>query len=202
MIEQSGILGSGPRRFRNIRFVFLDRDGILNRKLPEGQYVDTCRDIELLFGAAEAVAKLNRKGHKVIVVTNQRNIALGALSEEGLARLHDFLRKELGRQGAHLDAIYHCPHDPGQQECRCRKPSPGLLEQAFRDFPGASAAESVMIGDSLSDIQAGRRFGMRTIFVRGEPGRSKPGSNEAAALADAIADSLSDAVNRLIEVTT
>src|SRR5215471_17796167 len=85
MSERRKIDGSNPRRFRGIRFVFLDRDGILNRKLPEGQYVGTCRDIELLVGAAEAVAKLNYHGQRVIVVTNQRNIARGALSEEGLA---------------------------------------------------------------------------------------------------------------------
>lgn len=188
------------QKFTNIRFVFLDRDGILNRKPPEGKYVDTIRDMELLFGAAQAVATLNHTGHKVIVVTNQRNIARGTLSKTGLARLHVLLRKELFKHGAHLDAIYYCPHDPDQHQCRCRKPGPGLFEQAFQDFPGASAAESVMIGDSLSDIDAGRRLGMRTIFVKGEPERRKPGSEEAAAIADAVADSLSDAVSRLMGV--
>src|SRR5207237_10758586 len=124
-----------------------------------------------------------------------------ALSEEGLIGLHDFLRKELAEHGAHVDAIYHCPHDPRMQACRCRKPGPGLFEQAFRDFPSASAETSLMIGDSLSDIKAGYRLGMRTIFIQGDPATRKPGSEQAAALADAVAESLKDAVESLVQIS-
>jgi D-glycero-D-manno-heptose 1,7-bisphosphate phosphatase len=191
---------SSTNKFAGVRFVFLDRDGILNRKLPEGRFVVTCQDMELLYGAAEAVAKLNRDGRKVIVVTNQRSIALGMLSKEGLARLHNRLYEELSKHGAHIDASYYCPHDPRQHQCRCRKPGPGLFEQAFRDFPSASVDNSLVIGDSLSDIQAGRQLGMRTIFVEGEPECQKPGADQAAALADAVAESLKDAVERLMQI--
>jgi D-glycero-D-manno-heptose 1,7-bisphosphate phosphatase len=190
---------SRAHKFAGIRFVFLDRDGVLNRKLPEGRFVVDCQDLELLLGASDAVAKLNTQGLRVIVVTNQRNVALGMLSERELARLHDFLGKELAKRGAHLDAVYYCPHDPTRGPCRCRKPGPGLFEQAFRDFPGASTQASVMIGDSLSDIQAGYRLGMRTIFIKGEPAHRKPGTDEAAALADAVVESLQDAVERLMQ---
>ena|ERR1700676_3357919 len=184
-------------KFAGIRFIFLDRDGVLNCKLREDHYVTRWQDVKLLPGAAEALAKLNTDRHTVILVTNQRGIALGLFTEKELAQLHDDLRKELAKWGAHLDAVYYCPHDP-QQHCHCRKPESGLFEQAFRDFPGASSDTSVVIGDSLSDIQAGCHLGMKTIFVEGEPSCRKPGSDRAAALADAVAESLKDAVERLI----
>ena len=76
------------------------------------------------------------------------------------------MRTHLAQHGARLDAIYYCPHDVG--ECQCRKPDIGLFEQACRDFPEASAHNSVVIGDSLSDLQAGQRLGMKTIFIEGE----------------------------------
>ena len=195
------IADSNPHKFAGIRYVFLDRDGTLNRKLPEGQYVVRLQDLELLPGAAEAVAILNTDVRAVILVTNQRGVSLGIVTEEQLTQLHDYLRKELTEFGAHLDAIYYCPHDPSQYKCQCRKPEVGLFEQAFRDFPGASSENSLMIGDSLLDIQAGRRLGMRTIFIAGDPTCSKPGSNQAAALADAVAKSLKDAVEKLMQLS-
>jgi D-glycero-D-manno-heptose 1,7-bisphosphate phosphatase len=193
----ANVCDPNSHKFAGIRFIFLDRDGVLNCKLPENQYATRWKDVKLLPGAAEALAKLNTDKRTVILVTNQRGIALGLLTEMELAQLHDDLCKELAKWGAHLDAIYYCPHDP-QQNCHCRKPESGLFEQAFRDFPGASRDVSVVIGDSLSDIQAGGHLGMKTIFVEGEPSCRKPGSDRAAALADAVAESLKDAAERLI----
>lgn len=181
-----------------IRFIFLDRDGILNRKLSEGQFVTRREHLELLPGAARAVAKLNDRQLKVIVVTNQRAIGLGMLTESELNQLHNELRKELGRDGARLDAIYYCPHDPDHQECACRKPDTGMFELAIRDFPGASKENCLVIGDSLSDIQAGSRMGMYTVYVRGENANRKPGGDQAAELADAVASSLEEAVEILL----
>ncbi len=177
-----------------VRYVFLDRDGVLNRKLPEGAYVSDWAQFEWLPGAVEAVARMNRAGLTVIVVSNQRGIALGRVSVEQLDLLHDQVRSHLARQGARLDAIYYCPHDHG--ECNCRKPSTGLFEQAAKDFPQVDAANSVVIGDSLSDIQAGHRLGMRTIFIRGEPDRQKAGAQAAMSLADEVAASLLQAVEK------
>jgi histidinol-phosphate phosphatase family protein len=149
--------------FTNIEFVFLDRDGVLNRKPPAGQFVTRCDEFELLPGVPQAIAMLNRSGRKAIVVTNQRGVALGLYSFEDLAAMHERLRAQLAADGAHLDAIYVCPHDAG--ECNCRKPLTGLFEQAFREFPAAHAGNSVIIGDSLRDIEAGRRVGMRTVLI-------------------------------------
>jgi D-glycero-D-manno-heptose 1,7-bisphosphate phosphatase len=175
-----------------VRYVFLDRDGVLNRKLPEGAYVSHWAQFEWLPGAVEAVARMNRAGLTVIVVSNQRGIALGRVTAEQLELLHHEMRTHLTRQGARLDAIYYCPHDNGQ--CHCRKPDIGLFEHARQDFPQVGADNSVVIGDSLSDIQAGQRLGMKTIFIQGEADRQKAGAGDAAACADAVAGSLLQAV--------
>jgi histidinol-phosphate phosphatase family protein len=183
---------STPNNLDGIEFVFLDRDGVINRKQPEGHYVTGPAQLELLPGAAEAIARLNRSGRKVIVVTNQRGIAQGLMSEADLAEIHAHLRAELARSGAHLDAIFHCPHSRG--ECTCRKPATGMIEAAFRQFPGANPHNSILIGDTLSDIQCGRAAGMRTIFIEGESNHRKAGFETAAALADFTTPDLITAV--------
>ena len=91
--------------FQDVRFVFLDRDGVLNRKPGAGKYVTNMGELSLLPGVGEAVAQLNRSGRKAIVVTNQRGIALGLYTQEDLARIHDDLRRQLAENGAHLDAL-------------------------------------------------------------------------------------------------
>ena len=182
-----------------VRYIFLDRDGVLNRKMPEGVYVAEWAQFTWLPGAVEAVARMKRAGLTVIVVSNQRGIALGRLTTMQLKDLHDKMQDHLARNNAPLDAIYYCPHDHGQ--CHCRKPDTGLFEQAYKRFPGANAQNSVVIGDSLSDIQAGRRLGMKTIFIQGEPDRQKAGADAAAILADAVVSSLLQAVEAHLGLT-
>ena len=152
-----------------VGYVFLDRDGVVNRKLPEGEYVTDWGQFQWLPGAVEAIATLNRAGMTVILVSNQRGIALGLFTHDQLESIHGNMRAHLAQHGARLDAIYYCPHDVG--ECQCRKPDVGLFAQAYKDFPQASADNSVVIGDSLSDMQAGQRLGMRDHLY---PGRSRP----------------------------
>jgi D-glycero-D-manno-heptose 1,7-bisphosphate phosphatase len=175
-----------------VRYVFLDRDGVLNRKMPEGAYVCDWAQFQWLPGALEAVARMNRAGLTVILVSNQRGIALGLYTSEQLELIHANMQRQLALHGARLDAIYYCPHNQG--ECRCRKPETGLFEQAWQRFPEANPQNSLVIGDSLSDIQAGHRLGMKTIFVDGEADRRKPGATLAAELADEVAGSLLEAV--------
>ncbi len=182
------------RLFANISYVFLDREGILNRKPPEGQYVTRWHEFELLPGVESAIARLNRSGRKVILITNQRAIALGLMSKADLDAIHNNLRTHLAQQGAQLDAIYACPHDVG--ECHCRKPDVGLFEQAFADFPAARPDNSLMIGDSLSDIEAATRMGMASVFIAGDSSTQKPGVGRAAVLAMVTASSLPDCVDR------
>ncbi len=182
--------------FANIDYVFLDRDGVLNR-CPVGAFVTSWKQFEVLPGVEEAIAHLNRSARKAIVITNQRGIALGLHSEADLLAMHNHFRQHLAGYGAHLDAIYYCPHDDGQ--CNCRKPLTGMFEQAFRDFPGAAAGNSVMVGDSLADMEAASRLGMRSVFIADPAVQPRPDAGRAAALATASATSLLDFVERYLE---
>jgi D-glycero-D-manno-heptose 1,7-bisphosphate phosphatase len=181
-----------------VKYVFLDRDGVLNRKMPEGEFVRAASQFEWLPGAEEAIARLNNAGMTTIVVSNQRGVALGLYSHEDLAVIHGNMLGDLARRGAWLDGIFYCPHGAG--ECSCRKPDVGLFEQAFEKFPEANAGNSVVIGDSLSDIQAGRRLGMRTVFVQGDSGLQKSGNGDGTGIADWVAGSLLEAVERYLKV--
>jgi D-glycero-D-manno-heptose 1,7-bisphosphate phosphatase len=181
----------------NLRTIFLDRDGVVNDKMPEGSFVTTWGDFRILPGVPEAIARMNRSGTRVIVVSNQRGIALGKYSSDDVEVIHANLQKLLQAQNAHVDAFYFCPHD--RQQCNCRKPLTGMFEQAQHDFPDISAAESAMIGDSLSDVEFGRRLGMLTVFVEGDPIHQKPGADKAANLADLRFPSLQDAVEALLK---
>jgi D-glycero-D-manno-heptose 1,7-bisphosphate phosphatase len=179
-----------------VRHVFLDRDGVINVKLPQGQYVTQPEQLQLCPGAAEAIARLNQQGMRVMVVTNQRGISLGIFTEMELEAVHRQLKTMLAAHGAHLDAIYYCPH--GYDTCDCRKPQPGMFHQAFRDFPEVYATNSIMIGDSLVDIQAGNNLGMPTVFIKGRADTQDPGADQAQLLADDEAPSLTAFVGNFL----
>lgn len=161
----------GKNLINKQKAVFLDRDGTVNK------YVGFLRDIgefELEDGVAEAVRKINASGYLAIVVTNQPVIARGEVSFEELQEIHNKMETLLGEQGAYLDAIYFCPHHPhkgyeGERpelkiDCECRKPKPGMLLQAARDF-NIDLENSWMVGDGENDIAAGNRAGCRTALV-------------------------------------
>ena len=177
-----------------VRYVFLDRDGVINRKMPEGEYVSEWAQFAWLPGVIEAVLRMRQAGLKIFVVTNQRGIALQLYTIDQLEEIHRNMQSDLAPHGVAFDAIYYCPHD--RDECRCRKPDVGLFEQAFEQFPLANPRNSLMIGDSLSDIEAGKRLGLQTIFIEGEQDRQKSGAAAAAKLADAVAGSLLEAVEK------
>ncbi len=143
---------------------FLDRDGTINIKATEGEYVTGPDQVRLLAGAADAIRRLNDAGALVVVVTNQRGIALGRMSERDLVAVHQRLQELLAdTAGGHVDAFMFCPHDVG--ECNCRKPGTGMLSRAQRRFPDIDMARSVLIGDTQSDVEAGKRFGVRTLLL-------------------------------------
>ena len=142
--------------------VFLDRDGVINEKAPEGDYIKSWSDFHFLPGTIEAIRLLNDHNWHVVIITNQRGIARHLMTMHDLNRIHFFLKEELQNHGAHVDGIYVCPHEKGT--CHCRKPDIGLFLQAEQDFP-IDKSKSWMIGDSKSDIEAGRNYGIRTIAV-------------------------------------
>jgi D-glycero-D-manno-heptose 1,7-bisphosphate phosphatase len=169
-----------------IKWVFLDRDGTLNVKAPEGEYVERPEDLALLPGAAEAVRAFNRAGLWTGVVTNQRGVTLGRMSMGDLDAVHDRLRFLLGLHGASVDAIYVCPHQVG--ECDCRKPEPGLLLRAQSEQPGLDFARAAIVGDSISDVQAGRRLGLRTVLIADDPSGAQHGQAPAETVDHRVAD--------------
>lgn len=146
---------------------FIDRDGVINE---ERNYVHRIEDFVLLPGVAQGLALLRDAGFRLIVVTNQAGIARGYYDQGAMDRLHDHLREQLALQGVALDAIYFCPHHPSGSvkelafECDCRKPAPGMLLQAAKDFDIDMSA-SVLIGDKLSDVQAGKRAGVGRVVI-------------------------------------
>jgi D-glycero-D-manno-heptose 1,7-bisphosphate phosphatase len=180
-----------------LRTIFLDRDGVLNEKMPEESYVAKWDDFRILPGVPEAIARLNAAGMRVIVVSNQRGIALGLYTAENVNAIHAGFQQLLNSRGAHVDAFYFCPHD--KQQCDCRKPLPGMFVQAKNDFPDITAANSAMVGDSLSDIEFGRRLGMRTVYIEGISERRKAGGEKAAELADRRFSSFARAADALLK---
>jgi D-glycero-D-manno-heptose 1,7-bisphosphate phosphatase len=140
--------------------VFLDRDGTLNRLPEQGDYVRSAGEVELLRGAGHAVGMLRRAGYLSVVVSNQRGVALGLMTEDDLAAVDLRVRELLGG----LDASYYCTHSIGSF-CDCRKPEPGLLLRASQEL-GIDLARSWMIGDSSADIGAGAAAGCRTLRVQ------------------------------------
>jgi|SRR5579863_2356013 len=170
---------------------FLDRDGVINRKAPEGEYVTRWEEMVFLPGAREAIRSLNQAGYFVVVVSNQRCVAKGLITTSELESMHVRMRQEFKAAGATIDAIYYCPHD-FQPLCSCRKPQPGMLLEAARTHH-LDLAESWMIGDSDHDVEAGKSAGCRTVQLMDD---SKPPIGGA----NAVASSLLDAVHKLLEV--
>jgi histidinol-phosphate phosphatase family protein len=144
--------------------VFVDRDGTL---VEDVGYCCRPEDLRLLPGAAPAVALLNRAGLPVVVVTNQSAVARGYLSPQGLDAIHARLREVLAAGGAHLDAIYVCPHHP-RDGCPCRKPKPGLLHRAAADL-GLDLARSYVVGDRAADVEVARAVGAAAVLVETGP---------------------------------
>lgn len=150
------------------RGVFLDRDGTINEEV---HHLSQPQQFKLIDGAAEAISLLNQAGFKVVVFTNQSVVARGALSEAGLQAIHQLMVDRLRAQGAYLDGIYWCPHHPTagvgpyKVACQCRKPKPGMLERAAREL-AIDLSGSFVVGDKMSDLEAGYAAGCRNILVR------------------------------------
>ena len=158
--------------------IFLDRDGTINKYVGFLRNID---DFELIEGVSEAIRKINQSGYLAIVVTNQPVIARGEVTWEELHEIHRKMETLLGKDGAYIDGIYICPHHPdkgfvGERpeykfDCDCRKPKPGLLVQAAKDL-NIDLSQSIMIGDSERDAEAGKKAGVKkTILV--EKNRNK-----------------------------
>jgi D-glycero-D-manno-heptose 1,7-bisphosphate phosphatase len=143
--------------------VFLDRDGVLNRKPARACYVRSWAEFEWLPGAREALARLKQAGYRVIVISNQAGVARGAMTEADLQEIHRRMVREATRAGGRIDAIYYCPHN-WEEGCECRKPRPGMLFQAQRDF-NLDLTRAWLIGDDERDAEAAEAAGCPSTLV-------------------------------------
>ncbi len=162
------------------RAVFLDRDGVINRNLPN---LVSEKQFELVSDSVPAAVKRAKEaGYRVIIITNQPVIAKGFCTREDVERIHEHMKSILAAKGARIDAIYVCPHHPEKGfagevkalkiDCDCRKPKPGLILQAAKEHQ-IDLGNSWMIGDSVVDVAAGKAAGVRTILLAGSENGSK-----------------------------
>ncbi len=152
----------------------LDRDGVINRDLPGS----VCRveDLEMLPDVGAAIAALNRQRYGVLVITNQACVGRGELTLDELDAIHERMLGEIAADGGRVDAIYVCPHTD-EDNCDCRKPRPGLIEQAARDY-GFDRADTWMVGDSERDVIAAHAAGCRAALLRSGKPLDMPRRNE------------------------
>ena len=148
--------------------VFFDRDGTLNVDIA---YLHRPEDFVWIEGAKEAIKYVNDKGYLAILVTNQSGVARGYYPEEDVKAVYDWMNKELEQIGAHLDALFYCPHHPQgkipayKKTCNCRKPATGMIDAACKEF-NIDRSSSFFVGDSSSDMECAQRSGLRGIHYK------------------------------------
>jgi D-glycero-D-manno-heptose 1,7-bisphosphate phosphatase len=181
--------------------VFLDRDGTL---IEDVGYLDAVDRIALYPWSVDAVRALNRAELPVVVVTNQSGIARGYFSEALVAETHREIDRRMSAGRARIDAYYYCPHHPDgatpefRRSCACRKPAPGLVEQAAREL-GLDPARSYVVGDKWTDVRLGRAVGARALLVRTGTGRSEELRTPTDAAPDVVVDNLASAVSWVLD---
>ena len=163
--------------------LFLDRDGVINKELRD-DYVKHWEDFIFEDGALEAIAKLSGIFGRIIIVTNQRGIGIELMTDEDLSNIHEKMVAAIQETGGRIDAIYYAPA-ADRSDIR-RKPNPTMAYEAQKDFPEIDLAKSIIVGNSISDMEFGRNAGMRTIFID----EKKKYSGEKTSIMDEISNSL------------
>jgi len=184
------------------RAVFLDRDGVITQEPP--CYAHKLSQLELLPKSADAIRLLNENGFLVVVACNQAGIAHGYYREEDAILFNQAMKDNLAREGARIDAVYYCPHHPQarieryRMNCNCRKPEPGMMIRAGKEL-NLDLKQSFMVGDKLSDIEAGKRAGCKTIMVRTGQGGEELKAKQIEC--DYVADDLYNAVQHILRLS-
>lgn len=142
--------------------LFLDRDGVINEE-KEGSYIFHKDEFLFYEGALKAIGHLSRYFDYVIIVTNQRGVGRGLMTEASLHAIHNYLTREVTGAGGRIDKIYFAPSADRQHQDR--KPNTGMALRAKQDFPDIDFKQSVMVGNNLSDMAFGRSMGMETVFL-------------------------------------
>ena len=177
------------------KIIFIDRDGVINED-PIGDYVKQWRDFHFIDGALEALRRLRHANFAIVVISNQAGIGDGIFTKEALKETTEYMLKELKKGGVEIRGIYYCLHGK-EENCECRKPKTGLLEQAAREIK-FKPKETFFIGDKVSDVQAGERFGLRTLFVLTGHGEKDRMRLNDAEYPERIFPSLKEAVDYIL----
>lgn len=143
--------------------LFLDRDGVINRKL-DNDYVKNTGEFDFLPRVKQSISKFRKVFGRIVVVTNQQGIGKKLMSEEDLQKVHHFMLSHLNSEQILIDKVYFCP-DLANLNSINRKPNIGMALQAKKDFPEIDFSTSIMVGDSLSDMEFGKNAGMKTVFI-------------------------------------
>lgn len=177
--------------------VLLDRDGVINRDLPRG--VCTPHEFELIDGALDAIARLHKAGHTLCIVTNQSAVGKGWMTQATLDHIHTQLMMDIQRTGGDIARIYAATDAPDTPSLR-RKPAPGMLLEAMRDF-GFKAGDTMFVGDALTDLIAASEAGCRSLLVRTGKGNA---TQESTLYADvrpvAVVDDLAAAAHYILHI--
>jgi histidinol-phosphate phosphatase family protein len=172
--------------------LFLDRDGVINHEKPL-DYIRVPAEFRFYDGVPEAIATFSARFGLVFIVTNQKGIGKGLMSEQDLSAIHDRMMQSIIAAGGRIDRIYHCPDT--EETSPCRKPNPGMGFMAKKEFPQIDFSASIMVGNTLGDMQFGRNIGAKTIFIPS----TKPMPELPHPLIDAVFSglpSLADAINK------
>ena len=165
---------SNSNKLKKQKAFFLDRDGTV---IKHFELMRSSSQLKLLPRASQAIKTMNDRGFLVFLVSNQPVIARGLATPEEVEVIHDNLKEKLRQSGARIDAVYFCPHHPNADvkkyriKCRCRKPSPGMILKAVKEF-NIDPKKSFMVGDAMIDIVAGKRAGLKTVLVKTGPGHA------------------------------
>ena len=146
--------------------LFLDRDGVINHRLP-GDYVKRPDEFEFLPGVEKAIAHFSGLFKRIVVVTNQQGIGKGLMTAADLEVVHNLMLDALNTAGGRIDKVYFCPELAAGNPL-CRKPNPGMGLQAKQDFPEINFEKSLMVGDSISDMEFGRNLNMTTVWIQSD----------------------------------
>lgn len=143
--------------------LFLDRDGVINRRIPE-VYISEIDDFEFLPDVLVSLAHYSKIFSHIIVVTNQQGVGKGIITTEQLSRIHNHMLHMVADAGGCIDSVYFCG-DLARQNNNCRKPSPILAHRAQKDYPDIDFGKSIIVGDAISDVAFGQNLGMKTVLV-------------------------------------
>ncbi|MDH4101057.1 MAG: HAD family hydrolase [Nitrospirota bacterium] len=174
--------------------LFLDRDGTL---IVDRDYLGDPDGVELLPGVGAALYRAMETGFLLVVVSNQSGVGRGYFPESAIAGVNGRMAEYLAKDGVRIDGYYHCPHRP-DEGCRCRKPEPGMVEDAVRDM-GIDASVSFVIGDKSSDVVLARRTGAKGILVTGT-GKQDQDITEADHVAETLAEAVEWAINETVRI--